>query len=246
MFPILFTVAGLAVPSYAALMLLAFVVVGAVRRVELQRLGHERLPGYALVNVGALVGAAVGAKLGMILFEPPQDVAALLRLMLALDFTGKTVVGGLAGGYLGVELAKKAVGITRRTGDGFAVALPLGQAIGRVGCFLNGCCYGAEWHGPWAVSMAGAERHPAQLYEALLDVLLALALWSVRLSPRPEGNLFRRYLVGYALIRFGLEPLRGDNGHAWMGLTLVQWACAATMLGFGAWIWRTERPRLGG
>jgi prolipoprotein diacylglyceryltransferase len=96
------------------------------------------------------------------------------------------------------------------------------------------------------VSMAGAERHPAQLYEALLDVLLALALWSVRLSPRPEGNLFRRYLVGYALIRFGLEPLRGDNGHAWMGLTLVQWACAATMLGFGAWIWRTERPRLGG
>jgi hypothetical protein len=43
-----------------------------------------------------------------------------------------------------------------------------------------------------------------------------------------------------------LEPLRGDNGHAWMGLTLVQWACAATMLGFGAWIWRTERAARGG
>jgi phosphatidylglycerol:prolipoprotein diacylglycerol transferase len=245
MFPVLFTLGGLAVPSYAAFMLLAFVVVGAVRRGELARLGHERLPGYALVNVGALVGAAVGAKLGMILFEPPQTVADLLRLMLALDFTGKTVVGGIAGGYLGVELAKKAVGITRRTGDGFAVALPLGQAIGRVGCFLNGCCYGSEWQGPWAVTMAGASRHPAQLYEAALDVLLALALWSMRLTPRPEGNLFRRYLVGYALIRFVLEPIRGDNGHVWMSLTLVQWACAATMLGFGAWIWRTERPALG-
>jgi phosphatidylglycerol---prolipoprotein diacylglyceryl transferase len=120
--------------------------------------------------------------------------------------------------------------------------LPLGQAVGRLGCFLNGCCLGEPWDGPWAVTMAGAARHPAQLYEAALDLLLAGALWVTRLRPRPEGNLFRRYLVGYALIRFGLEPLRGDNGHTLWGLTLVQWACVGTAAGFAAWIWRTERP----
>lgn len=241
MHPVLFTIGGVPVRAYAVLVLLGFLAAAAVRRVELSRLGHPSLPGYRWVPLGALLGAAVGSKLGMALFEPPRDWAALLALMLALDFTGKTVVGGIAGGYIGVEITKKIVGIRRRTGDGFAVALPLAQAIGRVGCLLNGCCIGAPWDGALAVQIGGVSRHPTQLYEAVLDLALAGLLWSQRRRSLPEGNLFRRYLVGYAAIRFALEPLRGDNGHALFGLTLVQWACAATILGFGALIVRTER-----
>jgi prolipoprotein diacylglyceryltransferase len=190
-----------------------------------------------------LLGAVVGAKLGMLLFTPPEDFPSLIARMLELDFSGKTVVGGIAGGYIGVELTKKRVGITRSTGDGWAVALPLGQAIGRIGCFLNGCCYGRPTDLPWGIALGGVVRHPAQLYEAGLDFLLAGALFLTRRTPRPEGHLFRRTLVGYASIRFMLEFLRGDTGVMVGPLTAVQVVCLAAAIVFGALILRGERPK---
>lgn len=247
MHPVLFNLGPLPVPSYALFLLLAFAAAAAVRRRELPRLGHQRWPGYRWVPLGALLGAVVGSKLGMLLFEPPAAFADQVRRALSLDFAGKTVVGGLIGGYLGVELTKKLVGITRSTGDGFAVALPLAQGIGRIGCFFAGCCYGAPWDGPWAVSMAGAHRHPTQLYEAAADLGLAALLWSLRERPWPEGHLFKRALVGYALIRFALEPLRGDPVQVWGPLTAVQWVCLASALALGGWMlwreWFTPRAR---
>ena len=56
--------------------------------------------------------------------------------------TGKTILGALLGGYAGVELAKKALGYTRVTGDWFALVAPVGIVLGRVGCLLHGCCLG--------------------------------------------------------------------------------------------------------
>ncbi|MCB9761038.1 MAG: prolipoprotein diacylglyceryl transferase [Alphaproteobacteria bacterium] len=243
MHPVLFNLGPVEVRSYAVFVLLAFVVAGAVRRAELARLGHARMPGYRWVPVGALLGAVVGAKLGMLLFEPPEVAAETFARVLSLDFTGKTVVGGLIGGYLGVEIAKKAVGITRSTGDGFAVAVPLAQAVGRVGCLLNGCCYGTPWEGPWAVSIGGVWRHPTQLYEAGLDLALAAALWATRWTERPAGHLFRRYLVGYALIRFATEFVRGDAGHTLGPLTWVQALCLGVAALFGGLILRGEVRR---
>lgn len=226
--------------SYGVLLVIAFLVTLAVRRFESRRLGYLASAGYRWVGVGALVGAVVGSKLGMVLFEPPAHYGELLERMMALDFTGKTVVGGLAGGYLGVEVSKKLVGIRHSTGDGFAVALPLGQAIGRIGCFLDGCCYGRPTTGLLAVTLGGEPRHPVQLYEAALDLLLAVALWSMRNTVRPAGHLFRRYLIGYSAIRFGMEFLRGDPALHLGPLTLVQLACVATILGFGWLVVRAE------
>jgi phosphatidylglycerol:prolipoprotein diacylglycerol transferase len=229
------------VRAYAVFVLLGFLAAWAVRRGEVGRLGHREMPGYHWVSAGALLGAAVGAKLGMVLFEPIANLPALLARMADLDFTGKTVVGGLAGGYLGVELAKKAAGITRSTGDGFAVALPVAQGIGRLGCLFNGCCFGAPWGGAWAVQTAGALRHPAQLYETVLDLGLAALLWRLRGRGYPAGNLFKRYLVGYATVRFVTEFFRGDPAIWWGPLKAVQWVCLAAALGFVAVLWRSER-----
>jgi prolipoprotein diacylglyceryltransferase len=219
---------------------LAFVVAWRVRKLELARLGHQTWPGYQWVLVGALLGAIVGAKLGMLMFEPT------LRLdrMLSLDFTGKTVVGGLIGGYIGVELAKKLVGIKQSTGDAFAVAIPLAQAVGRVGCLLNGCCYGTPLEGPLAVDLADVGRHPTQIYESVLLLVLSGWLWSIRHKPRPAGHLFRRYLVGYALIRFGLEFVRGDPAVHWGALSVVQVVCLAAAAVFTGLIVRGERTPL--
>jgi phosphatidylglycerol:prolipoprotein diacylglycerol transferase len=241
MLPVLFTVGGVSITGYAVFVLAAFLVAMAVRKHEARRLGQVTWPGYRWVGVGALLGAVVGAKLGMVLFIPPDQLRDVLFAITEADFSGKTVLGGLAGGYLGVELAKKAVGITVSTGDAFAVAIPLGQAIGRVGCFFNGCCYGTPTSLPWATHLAGAHRHPTQLYEAMLDLGLAALLWSLRGQGYPRGHLFRRYLVGYAAIRFGLEFVRGDPGVMVGPLSAAQWMCLVVMAVFGTLLWRGER-----
>lgn len=241
--PTLFEVHGLPIQSYALFIGLAFLVALVVRRAEARRLSFDADPRHRWVGLGALLGAVVGAKLGMVLFEPMDAFADNLQRIASLDFTGKTLVGGLIGGYIGVEVAKKIVGITRSTGDAFALALPLGQALGRVGCFLNGCCYGTPTQSPLGVVMHGAARHPVQLYEAGLDLALAAALFLIRETPRPEGHLFRRYLVGYALIRLIMEWFRGDPSIDIGPLSLVQVVCLAAALLFGALIVRGERGR---
>jgi phosphatidylglycerol:prolipoprotein diacylglycerol transferase len=236
--PILGHLFGFPIASYAVFVVLAFLAAAWLRRRELLRLGTARDPRQRWLGLWALGGAMLGAKLGMLLFEAPDDFAGTLTRIASLDFTGKTVVGGIAGGYLGVEMGKRRLGISVRTGDAWAVAVPLAQGIGRIGCFLNGCCGGQASDLPWAVTIAGIPRHPAQLYEAGLDLLLAAALFTIREQPRPQGHLFRWYLMGYALIRLTMETVR-DDAHPSLGpLTPVQAVCVLAMLGFGGQLWR--------
>jgi phosphatidylglycerol:prolipoprotein diacylglycerol transferase len=232
----------LALPTYALWVGLAFVVAWRLRSVEVARLGYDRDPRQAWVGLGAMVGAMVGAKLGLVLFGPWSAVREVWAALLSLDFTGKTVLGGILGGWVGVEIAKACLGIRTSTGDGFALPLLVGQAIGRLGCLFEGCCYGIAWQGPWAVPMHGTLRHPVQLYEAALDLLLAAWLFSQRRRAWPAGHAFRRAVVGYALVRAALDPLRADGRQMWGPLSLVQWACLlfALIVGGGVW-WRERR-----
>jgi len=239
MHPVLLQLGDLPINSYAVFVALSFGVAWRIRRAEVVRLGHRSWPGYPWVLVGALLGAIVGAKLGMFMFETTLRIDR----MLSLDFTGKTVVGGLIGGYVGVELAKKKVGITESTGDAFAVAVPMAQAVGRIGCLLNGCCYGTASSLPWALPLADVTRHPTAVYESVLLVGLAAWLWSNRLKPRPAGHLFRRYLVGYATIRFVLEFFRGDPSNHLGPVSIVQVVCLLAVGLFGTLIIRGERHR---
>ena len=156
----------------------------------------------------------------MVLFEPWAGFAGLLGRMLSFDMAGQTVVGGIAGAIVAVELAKRAVGIRENTGDAWAVAVPLALGIGRIGCWFNGCCYGRP-------------PHPAQLYDAALCLGIAGWLWLSRTRGLPKGHLWRRFLVSYALGRFALEFVRADNGHRLGPLTLVQWICVAAAIGYG-------------
>ena len=75
---------------------------------------------------------------------------------LLLDLSGKTIVGALVVSFVSVEITKRIVGIKAPTGDGFALSFLVGTGVGRIGCFLNGCCYGSASSGPDAVFMAGA------------------------------------------------------------------------------------------
>lgn len=219
--------------SYAVFAALAFLAAWRIRSAELRRLGMAQDPQMRRLGWAALAGAIVGAKLGMVLFEAGPWLAALANF----DLTGKTVVGGIAGGIAAVELAKWRLGIRVRTGDAWAVAVPVAQAIGRIGCLLHGCCAGVASEVPWAVEIGGVRRHPTQLYEAALDVALAGVLWSIRQKPRPAGNLFRLWVVGYAAIRFAMEFLRADAVPQLGPLTWVQIVCVLAFCGYG-WQWR--------
>jgi prolipoprotein diacylglyceryltransferase len=246
MHPILLQHGSFVVHSHSVVLLAAFVVAGIVRRAESRRLGYAAQPGYRWVSVGALLGALLGSKLGMLLYVDRSAWGAVFDELWRLETSGKTVIGALMGGYLGVEVAKKLVGIRRSTGDAFAVAVPLSLGIGRIACVLGGCCYGTPSHQPWAIHLAGADRHPVQLYEAALDLLLAAAVFSAR-SPMPQGRapgaLWKLSLMGYASIRILLDPWRGDT-RLWFGpVSAVQVVCALAIgaLWFGRHAPQTAR-----
>jgi phosphatidylglycerol:prolipoprotein diacylglycerol transferase len=231
--PILFELGPIQVGAYAFFVGLAFIAALVIRHFEKKRLGWQGDRRHRWVGAGALLGAVIGSKVGMILFVPWQDYSVMWQQVLSLDFSGKTVVGGLIGGYLGVEVTKKIVGIRHSTGDAFAVALPVAQGIGRLGCFFHGCCFGASTDFFLSVHMHGGDRHPAQLYEAFLDFALAAILFAFRKRAWPQGTLFRLYLVGYAFNRLVVEFFRGDPAWLLGPLKAVQWVALLTILGFG-------------
>jgi prolipoprotein diacylglyceryl transferase len=196
--------------------------------------------------LGALGGGVLGAKLSMIVFLGPQLFCAHLPEMAR---TGMAYTGALLGGYLGVRLMERAAGMPCRC-DLFVLPIPLMQAIGRLGNFFAVDAYGTPTDVPWAVDQAGAQRHPVQLYEAALDLVLFGVLLRLRGRFPHREDLFRVYIVGYALIRFPLEFLRYQpTPRDMFGLTLVQHLCLLGIMSAGGWlVWSLSRssrqPRL--
>lgn len=105
-----------------------------------------------------------------------------------------------------------------KTADIWAAPLALGHAVGRLGCFAAGCCYGKPTGVPWAVTFTdpqslailGVPLHPVQLYEAFANLLLFIFLCLYRPYRRFEGQIFWLYVLVYSVIRFVLEFFRGD------------------------------------
>ena len=161
--------------TYTALMALTLATGLLLARGRQRALGlttRQRLG----IGLGAFCGAMIGARLPFLL----ADWEGLLSGA-AWFANGKTIVFGLAGGYLGVELAKAALGVTVKTGDSFAIPVAGAVAVGRLGCFSAGCCYGRPTGMGWGVDFGdGILRHPTQLYESafhatMLVVLLVLS-----------------------------------------------------------------------
>lgn len=194
---------------------------GLRRRREGALQGEERLT----VAAGCLVGAALGAKLIVLLEDPPATLW-LLRSP-AFWVSGKSIVGALLGGLIGVELAKKAAGLARSTGDHFVLPLCVGLALGRVGCFLSGLeddAFGVATGLPWGVDFGDGPRHPTQVYEIIFALLFLAALPWLRRAPREAGDLFRLWMASYFAFRFAEEFLRVAP-RPYLGLTVYQVAC---------------------
>ena len=187
-----------------------------------------RSPGSFAVVVGCLLGAALGNKAGSWIDVPQlwSDPATGFHAW----FGGQTLVGGLLGGWMGVEIGKRVSGIAVRTGDDYVVPILAGMAIGRVGCFLaglhDGTC-GLPTQMPWGVDFGdGIARHPTQLYECLvaLVALVTWPRWSTACAATP-GLAFRVFMLGYLLWRVGVDAFKPVPYAYWLGLSGIQWIC---------------------
>ena len=194
--------------------------------------------------VGCVFGALVGSRLlaFLELVDPGRHALSDWRTWLA----GKTIVGGLLGGWAGVELVKRWQGIRHSTGDAFVFPLIVGMCIGRVGCFLTGLedhTYGFHSSRPWAVDFGDGPRHPAQLYEIAMLIVTALLLAvRARLGSASNGELFRLFMGSYLAFRFAIDFLKPREVRV-MGLSAIQIAC---VLGGGLCLWLLlRRPRKG-
>jgi len=192
--------------------------------------------------VAAVLGAAAGSKL-LAWAESARHYWSN-RHDLAVVLGGKTIVGGLLGGWAGVELAKKRLNVTARTGDVYVFPLVLGMCLGRVGCFLTGLAdhtYGNFTSLPWAVDFGDGPRHPTQLYEIVFLLLLGVALVLRMRSIIFNGELFRLFMLGYLSFRFAAEFIKPSDKPL-AGLSAIQIACAAGAAWCVVSIWRGWQP----
>ena len=219
------------------------------------------------VITAAVAGGAIGSKL-MYLLEDPAATIQRMRDPFYL-IGGKSIVGGLVGGLIAVELVKKYLGEKRSTGDLFAIPLALAIAIGRIGCFLTGLddkTYGVATRLPWGVDFGdGIRRHPTQLYETVfLLALIPVLDWvgrSIRQGAAGAGNghrfprfqrgdAFKLFMVGYLAFRLVCDGFK-PYVHVARGLCSIQLICLLTLFYYApdarrwlAWSKRaTEEPK---
>jgi phosphatidylglycerol---prolipoprotein diacylglyceryl transferase len=220
--PALFHLGDVAVPTHDLFVVLGVSAALLVFGREVRGRGR-RDPRLWQIAAGGLVLGALFARISTswrYLAAAPD--ASLAGLWL---YGGKSVLGGLAGAYLGVHLTKRLVGYRERTGDVFAPAAAIGLAIGRIGCFLTEPI-GRPTSLPWGLTpdpvvaatipgcttcTLGVPLHPSFLYEIVFHLVAFLVL--VRYGPRlrAPGETFTLYLLAYGLFRFAVEFTRDST-----------------------------------
>jgi phosphatidylglycerol:prolipoprotein diacylglycerol transferase len=222
MFPRLLELGPVSIYTYGVLLATAYLV-GlwfATVRARARGLDANRVTD---LGIYIIISALVGAKLLLVVVEfdhfrqDPSEIWTILR-------SGGVFYGGL---LLAVGVAFWYVRRHRlplwTTCDAFAPGIALGQAVGRIGCLMAGCCYGKPTELPWGITFThqlaatnvgtplDVSLHPTQLYEsAAVLVILGILLWRERQGPAFPGRTFWSYLLLYPLARFGIEFFRGD------------------------------------
>lgn len=200
-------------------------------------------------------GAVAGGKLLFVALN--WGLYASGDMGLLRDFRyGFVFFGGFLGASLSALAYARLAGLDfLRCADYFGVAVPLGHAIGRLGCLAAGCCYGRPTQLPWGLrftapgclvedALRGVPLHPTQLYESLGNAALAALVYygplrRVESGKSEPGVAFACYALLYAALRFVVEVFRGDDrGGFWLGLSPSQWLALACAAAAASWLER--------
>ncbi len=255
------SLSALPIHPYGILLALAFVAGIGMGIINGRRLGYSTDRVLDL-SVWFLVSAMLGARVLYIVLYPAQFPT--VGSWFAITRGGLVFFGGFLATALTVIGYGRWHGLRLRDmGDMIAPCLILGHAVGRIGCFLNGCCYGRPTDLPWGVvfpRLGDQPRHPTQLYEA--GFLLILFVIAQRLFWRRmekgwafPGAVWGSYTLAYSLFRFAVEYLRGDDRGGFFtpaALSISQGIGLAGALASLAWLYlcyqknRYERGTKGG
>lgn len=236
---VLFEIGPLSIHSYGLALVIAFYSTYFLLRYDLKRLKYD-----PQLAADIVFWAAVGGILGAKIYYLAENYRTLLADPVGMIFSGYGLVfwGGLIGGTLGVTyvLYRKKLNWLVFS-DLVAPLLILGYAVGRSGCFMNGCCYGVETDLPWGIHFqhlpAGISVHPTQLYEIALGLIIFGYLWWRRLRIKYSGELFFTYFILAGAERFLIEFIR-INPKYLFNLTGAQ-LIAVILIGTGGYfLWK--------
>jgi phosphatidylglycerol---prolipoprotein diacylglyceryl transferase len=220
--PIAFELGPFTVRWYGVMMATAFIVgLWTASRRGLR----EGIPAEKILDIGPwlIVGTIVGARAWHVATYWHEEFAGHpLWEIFAVWKGGLVFYGGLVGASLaGILFARYKKIPLWKLSDVLAPSIPLGYVFGRIGCFLNGCCFGRSCDLPWAVTYpnngSGAPTHPVhptQLYDSLMSLILYIGLAWLYRRKKFDGQVFVTYLLCYAVTRSIAESFRGDYTEA--------------------------------
>ena len=193
---------------------------------------REEKQRYWTLQALTLIGAVLGSKLVVLTGDRFWPVVPLTGWNDIL-FSGRSLVGGLIFGFLTAEVAKPLLGYTRPPNDRFAAVIPFSVAVGRIGCFLQGCCLGLPHDGLLSVAdRNGVERYPATLIEAAFHLSIGIVFVFIVRRRLLYGRVFAVYLMAYGVFRFATEFIR-ETPRTSAGLSVYQFWCVV-MIALGA------------
>lgn len=232
MYPILFRIFNIPVYSYGFFLALAFFVGLMLILKKSASLGIDKNLILDLV-LYIIISSVVGARLLHVGLDFNYYIKHPLEIFL-LNRGGLVFYGGFILALVtGIIFIKRRRLPVLKTVDLIIAYLPLGQAIGRIGCFLNGCCYGKETSGILAIRFPGhsfaAEEfgvnhfvYPAQIYSSFVDLFIFVILMIRMRRKNYDGQIAVYYMFLYGSMRFLLEYVRADNPVVFYGLNVPQ------------------------
>jgi phosphatidylglycerol:prolipoprotein diacylglycerol transferase len=246
----LFHIFGLSVHAYGLMLAIAFLVAifGVKWVAKPEGISFDNIIDLA---IWVIIGAVVGARLAYVISEYRYFLTAPWYAVFLVNWGGLVFYGGLIGGFLaGYWFVRRKKLHPWKLADLVAPFIAIGYSIVRIGCFLNGCCYGVVTNVPWALRCASGDnalRHPTQLYSFLGSLILFFILWRFRHHKQFPGFLFLLYMGLYFIMRFIVEIFR-EGPHIFPWLSLMQLICIImTIFAFGL-IWlikhRERRTKL--
>ena len=244
MYPVLFRLGFFTIYSYGFMLAVAFIVCSwlAVDLATRQELSDTLIYNLALV---VFFFGILGARILYILihqkfyFKHPLEIVMLQHG--GLSWFGGLIAGSLAGV---VYLRMKRVAVLEIL-DLLAPFIALGQAIGRVGCLLNGCCYGRPSDFGLYLPCLGTTVIPTQIYSSLILLVIFIFLRYFQEKPRRQGIVFFTYLLLYSLKRFLIEFWRADAIVVFLGLSVFQlFSLALFFVSGAALIWLNRKTKI--
>ena len=264
MHPHLFNVFGIEIRSFGLMAAVGLLLAFWLMRKRSIKAGEdpEKLSDVLFFS---MIGALIGARLLYVIRNYEKEFSHDLWKIFKIQEGGIVFQGGFIGAMIVAWFLckKKNVDFVKSL-DIVAPCLALGHAMGRIGCFLNGCCYGGLCKTGWGVQfppnslpythqMSSGQIppmaphslpvHPTQLYSFAANVAICIILVAVTAKLKIKGHLFSLYLMIYGVWRLSIEFMRDDQARH-LGLSLAQYiAIAQFALGLGLWIYFSKKTK---